>query len=425
MTADPHETALRMEPLQRRWLEGQSLALLRMAQRSQLQEGGFAPLNTAGTHPQSTHADTILTARHTHAFCLGTLLGIPGCRPMARHGIEALSTILRDTRYGGWYLSARPAGGETREKYAYCHAFVALAACSAVSCGIKGADTLLADAVSVINTHFWDDDAGAMRESFSFNWEKEEAYRGANANMHSVEAFLALADTLNDPLWTQRALRICTRIIHDVAARHDYQVVEHFDRSWSVLYDYHLDNPADPLRPYGTTPGHGLEWSHLLLKLEASLRAFGLDAPDWLLPASGHLFDAAMTYGWVEGPHPGLAYTLDWRKHPSVIHHVHWAIAEAINAAVSLALRTGDQRYQDWQARLWDYAATYLVDPEGEGWWNELDALNRPQDMIITPGKSDLYHAFQATLAPTLPLASSFVVAIQADQKQRQPASVG
>ena len=34
-------------------------------------------------------------------------------------------------------------------------------------------------------------------------------------------------------------------------------------------------------QPYGAT-GHGLEWSRLLLHLEASLA----DPPDWLLPAA-------------------------------------------------------------------------------------------------------------------------------------------
>ena len=33
-----------------------------------------------------------------------------------------------------------------------------------------------------------------MRESFDRDWRTEEAYRGANSNMHGTEAFLALAD---------------------------------------------------------------------------------------------------------------------------------------------------------------------------------------------------------------------------------------
>ena len=50
--------------------------------------------------------------------------------------------------------------------------------------------------MDVVEQHFWDDAAGMMRESFNADWKIEEAYRGANANMHSVEAFLAAADAL-------------------------------------------------------------------------------------------------------------------------------------------------------------------------------------------------------------------------------------
>ena len=57
-----------------------------------------------------------------------------------------------------------------------------------------------------------------MRESFARDWSQEEAYRGANSNMHSTEAFLALADVTGDARWLDRALRIVERVIHGHAA---------------------------------------------------------------------------------------------------------------------------------------------------------------------------------------------------------------
>lgn len=108
----------------------------------------------------------------------------------------------------------------------------------------------------------------ALRESFNRDWSEEEAYRGANSNMHATEAFLALADVTDDPRWLARALHIVERVIHGHAAANDYLVVEHFDRHWQPLREYNQDNPADGFRPYGTTPGHGFEWARLLLHLK-------------------------------------------------------------------------------------------------------------------------------------------------------------
>ena len=30
---------------------------------------------------------------------------------------------------------------------------------------------------------------------------------------------------------------------------------------WQALPDYNIDNPADPFRPFGKTPGHAFEWA--------------------------------------------------------------------------------------------------------------------------------------------------------------------
>jgi len=410
-----NELVVIRSPQQQQWFQAQSLTLLALARQSLIKAGGFGALNDRNQLDPDAPADTILTARHTHSFGLATLLGIPGYEACARHGLQALRTLLRDETFGGWVL-ATPANGDF-SKHAYCHAFVALAASTACICRFPGAESLLSNAIDVFDAHFWSETEGAMKESLSRDWKQDAPYRGANANMHSVEAFLAIADTLNDPVWTDRALRICTRIIRDYATHHDFQVAEHFDCHWVMQPEFNADKPADVLHPYGTTPGHAAEWSHLLLKLEASLVKFGKITPDWLLPASRNLFASAMQHGWVEGDHPGLVYTLDWQKSTKVGRRLHWALAEGVNAAASLWLRTGEDLYCTWHRRLWDTIATYFIDPEDGSWWNELDEANSPQNACITPGKSDLYHAFQATLAPTLPLSSSFARAIQ-DSRQ-------
>ncbi len=62
---------------------------------------------------------------------------------------------------------------------------------------------------------------------------KTEEYRGGNANMHAVEAFLIVYDVTHDKKWLDRAIRVASVIIHDVARNNHYRVNEHFDTQWN------------------------------------------------------------------------------------------------------------------------------------------------------------------------------------------------
>jgi mannose/cellobiose epimerase-like protein (N-acyl-D-glucosamine 2-epimerase family) len=270
-------------PAHQQWLAAEGLRLLAFAKASKLAEG-FGNLDEKGCLAANAHAETMNTARMTHSFAMAHIQGLPGFAELVDHGVKALSGPLRDAEHGGWFAAPEHRDGNT-DKAAYLHAFVALAASSAVVAQRPGAQALLDDAIDIIDTHFWSEEEGAMRESFNRDWSVEEAYRGANSNMHATEAFLALADVTDDNRWLVRAQRIVERVIHGHAAANDYLVVEHFDRDWQPLREYNHDNPADGFRPYGTTPGHGFEWARLMLHLEAARVKAGMLTPGWLAGA--------------------------------------------------------------------------------------------------------------------------------------------
>lgn len=394
-------------PLHRRWLDEQGQRLLDFSKNARV-ERGFVALDDAGRRPTDAPAQTLITARMTHAYALGYLRGLPGCHALAAHGVATLTTTLRDHEHGGWLQAA---GDTSGRKQAYVHAFVGLAASTAVVAGLPDAQALLAQALSTLEEHFWSDTEGVMRESFAADWSDEEAYRGANSNMHSLEMALAVADALDAPLWRDRALRIATRFVEVLARPRGYRLAEHFDRQWRPLPDYHQDQADDDLRPYGLTPGHFLKWSFLLLKLEAALDAQGERAPSWLLEAATGLFDSGTRVGWAVDGAPGMVYTVDWQDHPVVHNRPHWVIAEAIKAAHALFVRTGDVGYARWYRRFWDYADLHLIDRQKGGWHHEVDDRNRPFSRVY-PGKADLYHAYQSTLTPLVPLHRSVALAL-------------
>ena len=397
------------EPAHHAWLAAECQRLLTFAKASRLPDG-FGNLDDKGQLPADAHAETMNTARMTHSFAMAHAMGLPGYAELVEHGVTSLSGPLRDSEHGGWFAAPQAVDGN-RGKAAYLHAFVALAASSAVVAGAPGAHTLLNDAIHIIEQFFWSEEEGAMLESFAQDWSGVEAYRGANSNMHATEALLALADVTGDTRWLDRALRIVERVIHTHAAGNQFMVIEHFDAQWKPLLGYNEDNPADGFRPYGITPGHGFEWARLVLHLEAARLQAGLVTPEWLVTDAKGLFASACEYAWAVDGAPGIVYTLDWNQRPVVRERLHWTHAEASAAAQALLKRTGELHYETWYRRFWEFCEAHFIDRVHGSWHHELNPHNQPSSKIWG-GKPDLYHAWQAVLLPALPLAPSIASAI-------------
>ena len=402
-------------PAHARWLEAEADRLLDFSRASRHPGGGFAWLDETGQPETDRPVELWITCRMTHVFALGHLLGRPGCGPLVDHGLRSLEGLFRDAEHGGWYAAVGPdgpTGPSGRSKTAYPHAFVVLAAASATCAGRPGAADLLGEALDVLCTLFWDDEHGMVLEEWDEDWSTLDPYRGVNANMHTVEALLAAADATGDRTLLDKALRIVTRVVHELGRAGEGRLPEHFDEQWTPLPDFNREEPAHPFRPYGATIGHGLEWARLALHLRAAL---GSDAPDWLLDDAVLLFDAAVRDGWaVDGPEgpDGFVYTVDWDGTPVVRERMHWVAAEATATAAALHAATGDPTYAAWYATWWDHVAEVFLDTERGSWHHELDAANRPSSTTWA-GKPDTYHAVQATLIPRLPLAPTLAAALR------------
>ncbi len=404
-------------------LDAEMHRLLCFAEEAWAPGGGFGSLDDDGRLRPDQPIETWISTRMTYCFALGALIGREGDAERVDHGLAALlpGGCLRDDVNGGWYSSVGPAPGPTGgvpravvdgTKAAYAHAFVVLAASAAVVAGRPAAGQLLADALAVVEEHFWDEDAGLMRESFSADWATEEAYRGANANMHSVEAFLAAADALGERggLWRDRAARIVERIVQGTAREAGWRLPEHFGPDYAVLPDYNIEDRAHPFRPYGVTPGHLFEWARLALHLLAA--DTGAPARGWLLPDAVALYRTAVEIGWARDGQEGFVYTTGFDGAPITRARMHWVLTEALGAAAALYQTTGEDTYAKDHARWWDFARDHFLDFEHGSWRAELDADLQPAS-VTWQGKSDVYHALQATLVPRLPLAPMFAAAMR------------
>ena len=404
------------------WLDAERERLFTFAAGAEL-PGGFGWQSATGTVDPERPLELWITCRMTHVFALGALLGWAGAETLVDHGLAALATGFRDPENDGWFTSISGSGPVDATKAAYPHGFVVLAASSAVAAGRPGARELLAAALTVHERWFWREPDGMVVDAWDQRWTHLDAYRGVNANMHTVEAYLAAADATGDPVWRERAGRITGRVLR-WAKGNGWRIPEHFDEGWRALLEYHHDHPADQFQPYGATIGHGLEWSRLCLHLAAAIDAADAESghvgaavagatPAELREGAAALFDRAVADGWAVDGAEGFVYTTDWSGKPVVRTRLHWVVNEATNAAAALWAVTGNPRYDALYQQWWAYAEEYMIDREDGSWRHELDEHNVPA-ATVWAGKPDVYHAVQATLVPELPLAPSFAAALAA-----------
>lgn len=382
--------------------------------RASLPDGhGARWLDEHGRPDPTQGVHTWITARMAHVFSLGALLtdgdDAAEHRELARRAVAALAGPLQDDEHGGWFAGLDADGTPAQEgtKSAYPHAFVLLAAASSTVAEVPGAAELLARATDVLDGRFADA-TGLPVDRWDRTFTELAPYRGVNAAMHLLEASLAAWDATHDARHLDRAVAVAVPVVGWAADR-DWRVPEHFTapargEAWVEQPEHHRDQPDHPFEPYGATVGHGLEWSRLVLQLDAALAAAGRPpALDAVIAARG-LYDRAVTEGWARDGADGFVYTTDWQGVPVVRTRMHWVVAEAVCAAATLAVTTGDQRYAEDLAAWRAHAVAVWEDPRTGTWVHERSPALEPSSTVWR-GRPDLYHSVHAALLPELPPA--------------------
>ena len=385
----------------REFLRNNAQALLDFGRRFPSPGGGSYYLGDDGTPWTDRNRETWITCRMAHVYSIGAMMGDAGSKELAAAAIKGLMGELKDSKNGGWYAGLTRDNEIVPMKQCYAHAFVILASTSGVIAGIEGAAELLREALAVYDKYFWDDKAGLAVDTWNTEFTELDDYRGVNANMHTVEAFLAVSDTLEDDRGTEyrkRAGRIIGHVI-EWAKRNDYRIPEHFSSDWEPQLELNKETPDDPFKPYGATPGHGIEWARLISQWAgASEDLSEEDRQDYYAYAC-RLYDRAVDDAWNKDGAPGIVYTTDWNGKPVVHDRMHWTLAEAINTSAVLYRITGNTKYADDYSEFMEYLDTTVLDHTCGSWFHQLDENNKLKG-TVWPGKSDLYHAFQAMLIP-------------------------
>ena len=365
-------------------------------------------LGDDGTPMYERNLETWITCRMAHVYSIGMALGFPGSEELVDKALDGITGILHDEQNGGYFPGVTKDLTPLAEKQCYGHAFVILAASSAYLMGRPKAKQLLEDSTKIFLEKFWDEEIGLSCDTWNTEFTKLEPYRGLNANMHSVEAFLSVADVTGEEVWRQRAGKIIDHVL-EWAENNDWRIPEHFNENWQPDLVYNADKPDDPFKPYGATPGHGIEWGRLVTQWALSTFKNKEDAMPYIEKAC-LLYERAIGDGWAANGKPGIAYTTGWDGKPVVSDRMHWTLAEAINTSSVLYHVTGKEEYKKQYEEFMEYLDTVVHDKKNGSWFHQLDEDNNLKETVWS-GKSDLYHALQSTLIPKLDPSVSVAVA--------------
>ena len=363
-------------------------------------------LGDDGTPWKDRNRETWITSRMTHVYSIGSMLGHEGSEALADAALKGLRGELHDDQNGGWYAGLTKDNEIVPTKQCYAHAFVILAASSGVLACREGAAELLKDALALYDLRFWNEEEGLSCDTWNTEFTELDSYRGLNANMHSVEAFLAAADVTGDEKYRVRAGRIIDRVLI-WAKDNNWRIPEHFSSDWVPDLECNKDRPDDQFKPYGATPGHGIEWARLITQWALSTYKEDKAGAAPYIEAAENLYNRA-----VADAAPGICYTTDWNGKPVVHDRMHWTLAEAINTSSVLFHVTDNEKYAADYAEFMKYLDEKVLDHVNGSWFHQLDRENNLLE-TVWPGKSDIYHALQATLIPYYAPGLSIAVAVK------------
>lgn len=391
------------------FLQEQRNKLLEFGKRFPSPEGGSYYLGDDGNPMKDRSRETWITSRMAHSYSIGAMLGRKDDLSLAKAAINGLlSGELADKKNGGWYSGIAADGSVLPSKACYAHAFVILAASSGMLAGIDEAKMLYEKAVSLFMERFWDEKNGLTIDLWDTDFTSPDSYRGLNSNMHTVEALLAASDASGDKNLQKKAGRIIERVAV-WAGENGWRIPEHYTEEWEPDLDCNKDKPDDQFKPYGATPGHGIEWARLIIQWATS--DSGADCKKYI-EVSVNLYNRAKSDAWNADGAKGICYTTDWEGKPVVHDRMHWTLAEAINTSSVLYRVTGRKEFAEDYSEYMEYLDTFVVDHNLGSWFHELD-INNIHKADVWPGKPDIYHALQAMTIPYLNPDVSIAKAVQ------------
>ena len=130
-------------------------------------QGSSYYLGDDGSPWKDRKRETWITCRMAHVYSIGTFLGHAGSEALVDAALKGLKGELHDEKNGGWYPGVTAEGAILPDKQCYAHAFVILAASSALLAKRPGAEELLEEALHLFELRFWNEKEGLAADTWN------------------------------------------------------------------------------------------------------------------------------------------------------------------------------------------------------------------------------------------------------------------
>lgn len=267
----------------------------------------------------------------------------------------------RDPQFGGFFWTLKDGQPHDTRKLAYGHAFVLLAASTAVKAGLSGGQELLLEITQLVDDRFFGD--SPMTWDFAAgDWTGLSPIHSNNPNMHFCEAFISAFEATGDRTYLVRALRIAETVGRQALAG-TRGIYENYDGSWIAQDRPHFDVEPDSMQSQWTAlPGHLAEWAKLLGVLH------GHTGSAWLLEAAEAQYRLAWGFGWDRADR-GVYLAVDGHGRVVEPSKSYWPPPEFLGAAAVLERLTLESNYASDRAIMWSYIEETMIDPNIGGWY--------------------------------------------------------
>lgn len=314
--------------------------------------------------------------------------------PYVSHGVDFLSNVMWDQKYGGFYWGLDDNGKVTpeftdgKQMYGISFCIYGLAAAYKATHDPK-ALAKAQEAFRWIEEHAHDKVNGGYYEWLTREGEPMKAepyasvvklqsgfpigYKSMNTHIHLLESLTELYGVWKDDTLKARVAELL-EIVRDKVAVEPGVMNLFFTATWRPV-------------PEHDSYGHDIETTYLML--EAS-EALGKSNDEETERVGRMMADHAIAYGWDEA-HGGVYESGGYIGKPDDLRKEWWVEMETLNTLLLLHEKYGKETDTYWKhfQMQWQYITKYQVDHQYHGFYN----MVRPDGTPQTPDKGVIWKA--------------------------------
>lgn len=100
-------------------------------------------------------------------------------------------------------------------------------------------------------------------------------------------------------IYRERCGKIIKRVV-GWASDNEWRIPEHYTSDWEPDMECNKENPDDQFKPYGATPGHGLEWARLIVQWALSTYKYDKEKVKAYITAAENLLKELLRMGGIQ-----------------------------------------------------------------------------------------------------------------------------